>query len=76
MKVNVLIQDHNININVLAGVVNKDQALVVQKVDSIIHRIKHDPSDGSSAIGFHWLAIYVVDSGIHLVKKSGQFTKV
>ena len=53
MKVNVLIQDHNININVLAGVVNKEQALVLQKVDSVIHRIKHDPSDGSSAIGFH-----------------------
>ena len=53
MKVNVLIQGHNININVLAGVVSKEQALVVQKVDSVIHQIKHDPSDGSSAIGFH-----------------------
>ena len=50
---NVLIQDHNVNINVLAGVVNKEQAPVIQKVDSIIHQIKHDPSDGGGAIGFH-----------------------
>ena len=49
---NVLIQDHN-NINVLASVVNKEQAPVIQKVDSAIHRMKHDPSDGGGAIGFH-----------------------
>ena len=35
---NVLIQDHN-NINVLASVVNKEQATVVQKVDSATHRM-------------------------------------
>ena len=38
---NVLIQDHN-NINVLASVVNKEQAPVAQKVDSATHRIKND----------------------------------
>ena len=37
---NVLIQDHN-NIDVLASVVNKEQAPVVQKVDSATHRIKN-----------------------------------
>ena len=49
---NLLIQDHN-NINVLASVVNKEQAPVIQKVDSAIHWMKHDPSDGGGAIGFH-----------------------
>lgn len=39
------IQDHN-NINVLASVVNKEQAPVVQKVDSATHRIKNKPSPG------------------------------
>ena len=53
-----------------------NQALVVQTLDSAIHRINHYPADSVilllSVILTHWIVIYPVDSAIQHLNNRGQ----
>ena len=43
------------------------QVLVVQKMDSAIHRIIHYPLDWETDCAIQWMEIYPVDNIIHLL---------
>ena len=55
---------------------NIDQALVVQKLASVIHWINLYPVDlvsiRETSCTIHWIEIYLMDSAIHLLNNWGQ----
>ena len=57
---------------------DKDQAQVVQTMDTAIHQINHHPTDSViliSVILIHWIVIiYLVDSTIQHLNNQGQKT--
>ena len=54
---------------------HRDQAPVVQTLDSAVHRINHYPADSVlliSVILTHWIVIYPVDSATQRLNNWGQ----